>query len=89
MNEKTNKSKITTQMVVNYLIVYAYKYGEAPKDWPALVASIDDSEATQKQILYKLLCRKAAISPDKVSTDPEIMLYSQTLKEMGIENICR
>jgi hypothetical protein len=83
------KSKITTQMVVNYLIAYAYKYGEAPKDWPALVASIDDSEATQRQLLQKLLYRKTIISPKECASDPEIMLYSQTLKEMGIENICR
>jgi hypothetical protein len=84
-----NKIKITTQMVVNYLIAYAYKHGEAPKDWPTLVASIDESEATQKQILYKLLYRKTIIPQDKVSTDPEIILYSQTLNDMGIENVSR
>ena len=90
MNEKNNKIKITTQMVVNYLIICASKHGgEAPKNWPALVASIDESEATQKQILYKLLYRKATISPDKVSTDPEIILYSQTLKDMGIDYVSR
>lgn len=89
MNDSNNKTKITTQMVVDYLIVYASKYGEAPKDWPTLVSSIDESEATQRQILYKLLYRKTIIPLDKVSTDPEIILYSQTLKDMGIERVSK
>jgi len=83
------EKKVTTQMVVDWFIDFAAKYGELPKDWPILVAMIDDSEKVQRQLLGKLLSRKAMILSSQYNTDPEAILYGNALADMGVQKIVR
>jgi len=82
------KTGISTQQVLDDILACAKLHGEAPGEWRLLVAAIDDSEATQRQLLYNLLSRMYSVPADKRRGDPEITLLRATLKEnYGIRRV--